>query len=171
MNKKILKLAQSLLENKDCQNQQFHLTLNYKEVIKDEYLSHMVGTTLVHDGIVHPLINDDGFKRIEEELSKVEVKNFNLSVKFENGISKSHKYATDWYTTQFIFNGEENIEVVFDCLSSIGGLKQTTFNQFYKNPVIIEEDKIDEGVQNLVDLKNMLNKQRTKIIKQLNKFN
>lgn len=170
MNKKILKLAQSLLENKGCQNQQFRLVLNYNEVISDEYLSHMVGTTLVHDGIVHPLINEEGFKRIEEELSKVEVKSFNLTVKFENGISKSHKYATDWYTTQFIFNGNENIEVVFDCLSSIGGLQESTFNQFFRRPVIIREDKIDEGVQNLVDLKNMLNKQRTKIIKQLNKL-
>jgi hypothetical protein len=161
MNDKILKLAQSLIENKDCKNQRFNLTLNYKEVIKDDYQFHMVGTSMVYDRIVYPLLNEEGFKRIEDELSKEKVKSFNLTVKFENGIkgdiNGGDSFAVDWHTLQFIFHGfNKKIIVSFDCLSSYCGLDQTHFNQFFKKPIIITEDKIDECIQNLVHLKNLL---------------
>lgn len=87
MNTKILKLAQSLYNNEDCKNQKFSLTLNYEKAIDREHIWETIpGTTCTRTvEIIFPILNEVGMKRIEDELSKVEVKNFNLTVQYERG--------------------------------------------------------------------------------------
>lgn len=46
MNSKILKLAESLMSNEDCVNQEFTLTLNLENVIKHKYIQQMVNLKL-----------------------------------------------------------------------------------------------------------------------------
>ena len=159
MNDKILKLANALYNNEECKNQKFHLTLNSKKVIKDDYIfENIEGTTAIRNvGIICPYLNEDGFKRIKNELSKVEVKNFNLTVEFEHGKNKGFEhYSKDWYTCCITFWGERNkIKIAFNMLSSYCSFEYGAFDRTV-GKIKIDEDRLDDFIQKMVELKNTL---------------
>lgn len=177
MNDKILKLATSLLNNKECYGIRFSLDLNYKKVIKDhEYIYDEI---LKKEKNYYKNINtkftsldENGLKQIEDCLSIEKANNFNLTIEFTHDVTKYENiYLKNWYSCRFIFCGEGKLEVVFDMLSNRYGFSQSEFNQFFDGKeVIIDENKIPETIQNLVDLKNLLIKNGNILTEQLNKF-
>lgn len=178
MNDKILKLATSLFNNKDCYGVRFSLVLNYKIVIEDRKF--IYDEKLKKEKKYYKIIdtkysnlNEDGLKRIEEFLSKEKVTSFNLTTEIRQGTDEGEgdDYAENWYSCRFIFHGEDKLEVVFDMLSDRYGLNRTEFKQFFGGKtVLIDENKIPETIQNLVDLRDLLIKNGDILAKQLNKF-
>lgn len=159
MNDKILKLANALYNNKECENQKFHLTLNSEKVIEDEYIfENIEGTTAIRNiGIVYTFLNENGMKRISDELSKRVVKNFNLTVEFEHGKNKGFEhYSKDWYVCRITFWGERNkIKIAFDMSSSYCSFDYGSFDRTV-GKIKINEDKLDDFVQKIIELKNTL---------------
>jgi hypothetical protein len=162
MNTKILKLANALYNNEECKNSEFSLTINYKELIKK------TGKYKIHEG-KHgfqehigwdiPYLNEEGLKKIEDELTKVKVENFNLTVKFDKGqkIDKDGEfnYDIDWYSCQFIFFGKSNIQMIFDMLSNYSHFSQSDYNRVLGD-IIVDENEICDTIKKIVNLKNIL---------------
>ena len=159
MNEKILKLANALYNNEECKNQKFHLTLNHEEVIKDVWTwENIEGTTAVRNtDIISPYLNEEGMKRIADELSKKEVKNFNLTVEFEHGTDKGcEHFDKDWYHCYIIFWGEKKrIKIAFNMLSRYCSFDHGAFDNT-AGKVKIDEDRLGDFVQKMVELKNTL---------------
>lgn len=171
MNTKILKLANALYNNEECKNKKFELTLNYQKVIDRELLFNIHPNGFrEHIGQIDPILNEEGMKRITEELSKVKVNNFNLTVKFNEGQKFNQDgdfdYDIDWYSCSLIFHGKDEIEIAFDMLSSYCSFNDSSFNRIVGNPKITE-DKIIETVQKMIELKNVLLENASKLIKKL----
>ena len=162
MNDKILKLANALYNNEECRNSEFSLTINYKELIKKtgKYKIHEdKHGYMEHIGWDIPYLNEEGLKKIEDELLKVQAENFNLTVKFDKG-QKMDKdgefdYDLDWYSCQFIFWGHDEIEVVFDMLSSYSHFSQSDYHRNLGD-VKIKDNEIDDMIQKMIKLKNLL---------------
>jgi hypothetical protein len=174
MNDKIQKLANALYDNKECRNHKFEMTLNYKKVIDREYL-YNIHPDGFHEntGQIDPILDEEGMKRITEELSKVKVENFNFTMKFDKG-QKFDKdgefdYDIDWYSCSLIFHGKGEIEIAFDMLSSYCSFNDNSFNRVVGNPKITE-DKIVETVQKMIELKNVLLENASKLIKKLSEI-
>ena len=158
MNDKILKLANALYNNEECRNQMFELTLNYKDTIKH---------TFEDRNIIYPILNEEELERIKRELSKVKVKSFNLTVKFENGINHINlKYDIDWYSCNLAFFGEEKIQLSFDMLSPYCSFDDSSFNSTVGEPEI-SVDNLDTTIQKMVELKNTLLENSNRLINKL----
>jgi len=149
MNKKILKW-----------NQKISLVLNYKEVIK---------CNLLKNNLIYPILDELIFKKIEKILTGDKVDNFNLSLEFRSD-NINYNYKEDWYTCKFIFHGEDDIKIVFDNLSNYSDLTETDFNFYFKNKPIVDENHMEISIINLIDLKELLIDNRSKLLNQLKKF-
>lgn len=163
MNTKIIKLANALYNNEGCRNQNFGLTLNYKQVIREK-------STYNKD---YQILDEKGLKRIIDEVSKQDVKSFNLTVKFNKGQKFDEKgdldYDIDWYSCSLIFHGQKEIEIAFDMLSSYCSFNDNSFNRSVGEPQITE-DKLDITVQKMVELKNTLLENASKLINKLSEI-
>ena len=181
MNDKIIKLAEALFENEECKGKEFSLTLNYKRVIEKDGIYEDVQfpddkgnikTYTRHTGWNIPLLNEHGLNLIREELSKVKVKNFNLSIKFEGGITESvdcdNKYSPNWYSCSFVFHGEGDIEIGFDMLSDVcKSINSGDFHRYIGEKTISDYSQI---VKELINLKNLLVHNGNKLLEQFNKL-
>lgn len=158
MNEKVLKLANALYNNEECKNQRFSLTLNYKKVIEYDYATEELpsGGFKITE-YIYPILNEDGMKRIVDELSKVTVKNFNLTIEFEHGTDRGcEHFDKDWYHCFIIFWGEKKkIKISFNMLSRYCSFDHGAFDGTV-GKVKIDEDKLSEFVQKMVELKNTL---------------
>lgn len=156
MNTKILDLANSLYDNEECKNQKFSLWLNSKEVIAREYLYNIHPNGFrEHIGQRDPILNEEGIKKITDELSKIEVKTFNLTIEFEYGV-KRENYLDDWYWCKITFWGEKKkIKIAFDMLSSYCSFDHGSFDRSV-GKLKVDTDKLPEYVQKMIELKNTL---------------
>ena len=164
MNDLIIKLFKSLTENQKCVNKPFSLTLNFEKVY--EYYKH-------DDEEDIPRLNDKYLTEVKEVLTHWDVKNFNLTVEFENGMDVDENapvYGIDWYDCKFIFHGEGKIEIVFDMLSNYCTLRSYDFTRFIGEDLSIKEENIPSIIQELVTLKNTLIENGNKVIDQLTKI-
>ena len=170
MNDKIFKLANALYNNEECRNQRFSLTLNYKKTIEQEYIHENIpNSTAYHcSGIIYPILNEEGLKRIINELSKVDVNNFNLTIEFEKGIN-NEEYDIDWYSCKLIFHGKNEIEISFDMLSSYCSFNDSSFGRIVGKPKITE-DNLDIIIKKMIELKNVLLKNADNLINKLSEI-
>lgn len=166
LNDIILKLANCLASNDECSGADFTLTLNFDNVLKHKYVTINNVSELQYNHL-----DKDGIKLIENELSKKDVKNFNLTLIFDNKTYKPdyEGYETGWYDCKYIFHGGNKIQVVFDMLSDFKGMREDEFNR-YLGDVVLTEDTMDEIIIKLVDLKNILMDNGDRVINHLNTF-
>ena len=158
MNDKILKLANALYNNEECKNQKFSLWLNGTEVITYKHLyDTMPSGYMISKGYIYPLLDEEGMKRITDELSKVDVKTFNITIEFEYGTdSGAERYLDGWYHCKITFWGERNkVKIAFDMLSSYCSFDHGAFDRSV-GKLKVTEDKFSEYVQKIVELKNTL---------------
>jgi hypothetical protein len=174
MNTKIQKLANALYNNEECKNQRFSLTLNYKKTIEHKYIHEDIPNTTAFRcvGIVYPLLNEEGMKKITDELSKVKVKNFNFTIEFEKGINHDDcEYDIDWYACRIVFHGKKKIEISFDMSSSYCSFDYDSFSRSVgKHKIKITDDKLDVTIQKMVELKNTLLENASKLINKLSEI-
>jgi hypothetical protein len=159
MNTKIQKLANTLYNNEEYKNQKFSLTLNYNKVIEHEYVHENIPNSTAYRCIdtIYPLLNEEGMKRIADELSKVEVKNFNFTIEFEHGQEKGFEhYSKDWYSCRITFWGDKKkIKIAFNMLSSYCSFDHGEFDRSV-GKLKLNEDEYPKYVQAMLELKNTL---------------
>jgi hypothetical protein len=188
MNERILKLINTIYNIDECKSKEFTLTLNYNKEIqkKGKYKTHNNNghEYLEHIGWDVPVLNEEGLKQIATAISEVDdITSFNFTLIFEHGVyhGSDYRYDDDWYDCKIIFYGDKDkIFIHFDMLSTFCGMGRDTFYRYLCPPTVEDEDddereenpilnenKIQETVLKLLELKTTLTENGSRTINKL----
>lgn len=163
MKENILKILKEALRRPELNNAEYHLTLNYDDVIKYPY----------------KYLNDETISLVEKVMKTFDqIDSFNFTIILKRGIIDFDKFEDDWYHIDIVFYGgrgdDDDEDVVtlnnfnkyarfdFSCNSSKRGLKtdEELFN--YENGKlenIFEFDNVGETIDLMLQLNELLDKQ------------